>query len=278
MAIVVPAVFENIRYRLDQSPIYDWAMRIPILAYCLYVLSRDILAFSDQILTHPAMVEQLDSGVVIAALARVSQWMFVALLAILPIFRLRPIAKSVRILPRLVALLTVCMPPMFMLFDRAPADLVLNSVSVVLGVTANVLAVVTVSFLGRSLSVMPEARRLVTSGPYVLVRHPLYLCEIMGVVAICLQYRSLSATALFALIVMLQVARARWEESVLVRAFPEFSAYRSHTPFLIPRDPADFLKMFLVDPVARRRSALVVCLTVVLPVLVLTLLPRLAGL
>ena len=242
------------------------------------VLFRDVLAFSDQILTHPATVGRPDSGLVIAALARVSQWMFVALLAILPIFRLRPIAKSVRILPRLVALLTVCMPPLFMLFDRAPADLVLNSVSVVLGVTANVFAVVTVSFLGRSLSVMPEARRLVTSGPYALVRHPLYLCEITGVVAICLQYRSLSATALFALIVTLQVARALWEESVLVRAFPEFSAYRSHTPFLIPRDPADFLKMFLVDPIARRRSALVVSLTVVLPVLVLTMLPRLAGL
>lgn len=278
MAFAEPAAFEKVRRRLDQSPIYDWAMRIPILVYCLCVLFRDALAFSDQILTHSATVGRLDSGLVIAALARVSQWMFVALLAILPIFRLRPIAKSVRILPRLVALLTVCMPPLFMLFERAPADLVLNSVSVVLGVMANVFAVVTVSFLGRSLSVMPEARRLVTGGPYALVRHPLYLCEIAGVVAICLQYRSLPATALFALIVTLQVARALWEESVLARAFPEFSAYRSRTPFLIPRDPADFLKIFLVDPIARRRSALVVSLTVVLPVLVLTMLPRLAGL
>ena len=104
------------------------------------------------------------------------------------------------------------------------------------------------------------------------------MCEIAGVVAICLQYRSLPATALFALIVTLQVAAGTVEESVLARAFPEFSAYRSRTPFLIPRDPADFLKIFLVDPIARRRSALVVSLTVVLPVLVLTMLPRLAGL
>lgn len=278
MAVAHAAVFKNIRRRLDQSQLYDWAMRIPIVAYSSYVLIRDVLAFSDQILTHPAMFEQPDSSVVIAALARLSQWMFVALLAILPVFRLRPIAKSDRILPRLVALLTVCMPPMFMLLDRAPADLVFNSVSVVLSVTANVFSVVTVSFLGRSLSVMPEARQLVESGPYAIVRHPLYLCEILGVVAIILQYRSLAATALFVLIVTLQIARALWEEAVLERAFPSFAAYRSHTPFLIPRHPVRFLTMLFVDPVARRRSLLVVSSIVGLLVLVLEMLPRLAGL
>ncbi len=278
MAVVDFAVFNNIRRRLDQRQLYDWAMRIPAVAYSSFVLIRDILGFCDQVLTHPAMFEQPDSGVVIAALVRVSQWMFVALLAILPVFRLRPIAKSDRILPRLIALVAVCMPPMFMLLDRAPADLVFNSVSVVLSLTANVFLVVTVSFLGRSLSVMPEARQLVTSGPYTIVRHPLYLCEILGVVAMLLQYRSLPATALFALIVTLQVARALWEEAVLARAFADFAAYRAHTPFLIPRDPVRFLTMFFVDPMTRRRSALVVSSTVGLLVLVLAMLPRLVGL
>ncbi len=278
MAFAEAVVFKNIRRRLDQSQLYDWAMRIPAVAYSSVVLIRDILGYCDQIVTHPAMFEQPDSGMVIAALARISQWMFVALLAVLPVFRLRPIAKSDHILPRLVALLTVCMPPMFMLLSRAPAELAFNAVAVVLGVTANVLSVVTVSFLGRSLSVMPEARQLVKSGPYAIVRHPLYLCEILGVVAIVLQYRSFSAAALAALIVTFQVARALWEEAVLARAFADFAAYRSHTPFLIPRDPARFLTMFFVDPMARGRSALVVFSTIGLTVLVLAVLPRLAGL
>ena len=51
-------------------------MRIPIVIYSLFVLIRDVLGFFDQILTHPAMFEQPDSGIVIAALARVSQWIF----------------------------------------------------------------------------------------------------------------------------------------------------------------------------------------------------------
>ncbi len=277
MAVVDFAAFNTIHRRLDQRQLYDWAMRIPAVAYSSFVLIRDVLGFCDQILTHPAMFEQPDSGVVIAALVRVSQWMFVALLAILPVFRLRPIAKSDRILPRLIALVAVCLPPMFMLLDRAPADLAFNSVSVVLSITANVFLVVTVSFLGRSLSVMPEARQLVTSGPYTIVRHPLYLCEILGVVAMVLQCRSLSATALFVLIVTLQVARALWEEAVLARAFADFAAYRAHTPFLIPRDPVRFFTMFFIDPMTRRRSALVVSSTVGLLVLVLVMVPRLAG-
>ena len=268
---------QKILRRFDQSRLYDWAMRIPIVAYSLFVLIRDVLGFVDQILAHPAMFAPPDGALVIAALARVSQWIFIGLLAVLPVFRLRPIAKSAHVLPRLVALLVVCLPPMFMLLERAPANLACNAVSVVLGVTANMMAVVTLSFLGRSLSVMPEARQLVTSGPYAVIRHPLYLCEIMGVVAIVLQYRSFAAMALFILIITLQMARARWEEAVLARAFPDFAAYRLRTPFLIPRDPVGFLAMFFADPMARRRSVLVVSSTVGLMALMLTMLPKLFG-
>lgn len=265
--------FSSIRRRLDQSQLYDWAMRIPIVAYSLFVLGRDVLGLLDQILANPAAFEQPNGGVVIAVLARISQWIFVALLAILPVFRLRPIAKSDRILPRIVALSAVGLVPLFMLLERAPPSLVINSVAVVLSITANVMAAVTVSFLGRSLSVMPEARQLVQGGPYAVVRHPLYLCEILGVVAIVLQYRSFAATLLLLLIVTLQIARARWEEGVLASAFPGFAAYRAHTPFLLPHDLARFLGMYFTDPFARRRLVLVVFSTVGLVALVLATLP-----
>jgi protein-S-isoprenylcysteine O-methyltransferase Ste14 len=266
------------RQKLDQSQLYDWAMRIPIVAYSLFVLIRDVVGFLDQILTHPAMFEQPDGGVVIAALARMSQWIFVGLLAILPVFRLRPIAKSDNLLPRLIALSAACLPPIFMVLDRAPPNIIFNSASVVISLIANILSVVTVSYLGRSLSVMPEARKLVTNGPYAMARHPLYLCEMLGVAAIILQYRSISAIGLFALIITLQVARGHWEEVALANAFPKFTTYRRHTPFLIPRDPVRFMMMFFTDPMARRRSALVMASTVGLLALVIMMLPKLAGL
>lgn len=67
---------------------------------------------------------------------------------------------------------------MFMLLQRAAPSVMYNSLAAVVGLSANVMALVTASFLGRSLSVMPEARRLVQDGPYGIVRHPLYLCEL----------------------------------------------------------------------------------------------------
>jgi protein-S-isoprenylcysteine O-methyltransferase Ste14 len=50
----------------------------------------------------------------------------------------------------------------------------------------NALAVLVLVQLGRSFSIMAEARRLVTSGVYRWVRHPLYLAEELAVIGIVL--------------------------------------------------------------------------------------------
>jgi protein-S-isoprenylcysteine O-methyltransferase Ste14 len=267
--------FGDLRRRLDQSVVYDWAMRFPIMIYCSFLLGRDVFQLCQQVAHDPVAFQQFDAGTYVAMLARISQWMFVILLSIQPLFRLRPIAKSEEILPRVAALIAVTLPLMYMLLDRAPPNLTFNLIAVVLSVLANVMALVTVSFLGRSLSVMPEARRLVQRGPYGQVRHPLYLFEMLATAAVALQYRSLLAVGLLLLAIVLQVARARWEEDVLARVLPDFAAYRAQTPFLIPRDPAHFLASFMMDSVVRRRAALVVVSMVAVLALVATVLPRL---
>ena len=269
-------VLSALNGRLDRSRLYDLTMRVPVIAYSLFVLGRDVCGFYEQVATQQAMFRELDAGVAVAALARASQWIFIALLAILPVFRLPPIGKSDRIWPRFVALAAVGLIPLFTLLDRAPASLSFNSAAVLLGLTANVMAIVTVSFLGRSLSVMPEARRLVTSGPYAVVRHPLYLCEMLGVIAMVLQYRSITAIGLFAVIIAVQASRACVEEAVLARAFPDFSSYCTGTPFFLPHDPTKLVTIFFIDPIAQRRSALVMGSVVTVSVLAVIGLPLLA--
>ena len=263
--------------RIEHSRFYDWAMRLPIVLYSLYALLHDIFGFSAQVAQDPAQWAHADTGVIIATLARVSQWMFVALMAALPLFRHPPIAKSAALLPRLAALVTVCIPPLCVLLDRAPPNLWCNLIAVIAGISASMFGAWTLSFLGRSFSVMPEARRLVTSGPYGIVRHPLYLFELLGVIGILLQVRSLAGVALLALIVALQIARARWEEAVLDRAIPEFAAYRRQVPFLLPRDAHSLLALLREDPMARRRSAVVLSSAFGLLALVVIALPRLVG-
>ncbi len=268
---------ETLFRRIEQSRIYDWTMRLPIFIYSLYALVHDIISFSGQVAHDPATWAQVDASGIIATLARVSQWMFIALLGLLPLFRHRPVAKSRGWLPRMTALLTVCIPPFCVLLERAPANLWCNLLATAAGLSASVLGVLTLSFLGRSFSVMPEARQLVTSGPYGIVRHPLYLFELLGVIGILLQVRSSSGVLLLALIVALQIARARWEEAVLDRAFPEFATYRRKVPFLLPRDPRSLFALLRTDPMARRRSAVVMSSAFALLAVVVIALPRLVG-
>jgi len=75
----------------------------------------------------------------------------------------------------------------------------------------------------------------------------------------------------------LQIARARWEEAVLDRSIPEFAAYRRQVPFLIPRDPRSLFTLLREDPMARRRSAVVMSSAFGLLALVVIALPRLVG-
>jgi protein-S-isoprenylcysteine O-methyltransferase Ste14 len=94
---------------------------------------------------------------------------------------------------------------------------------------------VSVLFLGRCFGVLPEARGLVTSGPYRLVRHPVYLGEIGACVGLAIASPSLRNTALLCLLAGAQAVRMGLEEEALARAFPRYVEYAARTPQLIPR-------------------------------------------
>ncbi len=98
-----------------------------------------------------------------------------------------------------------------------------------------VYAVWGLAYLRRSFSIVPEARRLVTGGPYAFSRHPVYLGEIVTAIGINLPtFGWLSALAVLYFIVC-ELLRMRWEEGVLARAFPdEYPAYARRVPRYAP--------------------------------------------
>lgn len=80
--------------------------------------------------------------------------------------------------------------------------------------------------LRRSFSITVEARALITGGPYRWIRHPIYLGEILCAGAIMIWRFSYVNLIIFFLFIVIQLARAKWEEKKLMRFFPKYREYR----------------------------------------------------
>ncbi|MBV9171211.1 MAG: isoprenylcysteine carboxylmethyltransferase family protein, partial [Chloroflexi bacterium] len=114
----------------------------------------------------------------------------------------------------------------------ATALLLTSSVIVMLGTVFSIWSLAT---LGRNFGIFPEVRGLVRSGPYHLVRHPIYVGEIVSGFGVIVIRPSVFIAAIFILFVILQYWRTVFEERALSGAFPsEYPSYRVRVPRLIP--------------------------------------------
>ena len=91
------------------------------------------------------------------------------------------------------------------------------------------------AYLRRSFSIIPEARRLVTGGPYRLSRHPVYLGEVTTAIGVNLATGGLLTAVAIAYFIGCELLRIRWEEEILAAAFPnDYPAYARRVPRYLP--------------------------------------------
>ena len=91
------------------------------------------------------------------------------------------------------------------------------------------------AYLRRSFSIIPEARRLVTGGPYALSRHPVYLGEVIAALGINLATAGWLGALAVLYFIICELLRIRWEEGVLSRTFPaEYPDYARRVPRYAP--------------------------------------------
>jgi protein-S-isoprenylcysteine O-methyltransferase Ste14 len=95
-------------------------------------------------------------------------------------------------------------------------------------------ALYSLTYLGKRFSIIPEARGLVTSGPYRLVRHPIYLGEIVAGFGLVLPTLFTLHILVFAVFLAAQVVRTHFEERILRTTYPQYEAYARHARRLIP--------------------------------------------
>jgi protein-S-isoprenylcysteine O-methyltransferase Ste14 len=86
--------------------------------------------------------------------------------------------------------------------------------------------------LGASFSVRPEARHLVTTGIYSKIRHPVYVFGTPAVTGVLVALLGWKALIIAAIVVPVEILRARREEAVLVEKFgSQYTSYRERTWF-----------------------------------------------
>jgi protein-S-isoprenylcysteine O-methyltransferase Ste14 len=180
--------------------------------------------------------------------ARLSNVLFLALVAATALTRLSPVKKARGIEPRVSALLGAFLALGLTLLPKAELSPMMSAISTVLIIIGAVSSFIVLRWLGKSFSIYAEARRLVTTGPYRFVRHPLYLCEGLALLGVTLQVVSPLAMVITLLVLLLQFRRMTNEEEVLLSVFPEYLDYAARTPRVIP--------VFLRASVERRDESL----------------------
>ena len=159
---------------------------------------------------------------------------FLGLQIVLFLIRRLPQAKAPGVAPRLAAVVGSNLQLAFLALPRAAASLPVAAVAIALVAIGTIGSIAAASWLGRSFSIFPQARRLVVSGPYRIVRHPLYLAEQIATLGVALQYAQPWALLIGAASFAAQFPRMHYEEKVLAETYPAYAQYAARTRRLIP--------------------------------------------
>ena len=91
--------------------------------------------------------------------------------------------------------------------------------------------------LGRYLTpgTEPKSPVLITTGPFSIVRHPIYLGASLLFLGAVLVSRDLKTIPFLSAIIYVEIVKARREEEELAKRFPAFGDYKKKVGFLVPR-------------------------------------------
>jgi protein-S-isoprenylcysteine O-methyltransferase Ste14 len=233
-AVAIPARRGDLERRVEELRFLIFGRSLPAVLFALLGW-RVLLNVLSQVRALPV---HAGAGDVLAGPLTTGVYLLFCVIPVgIYLVRPRPRARDGRMIARTAGLVGTTMLLVVGAFPNpvllTPPALI-RDIAAPLALGAFALGVYGLLFLRRSLSIIPEARRLVTRGPYRLIRHPLYAAEILAAVALVLARPGLWASLTLLPFIAVQMLRARFEEGLLARIFPEYRGYAARTRRLIP--------------------------------------------
>ncbi|MGO4621324.1 methyltransferase family protein [Ensifer sp. 2TAB8] len=204
--------------------------RFGICAYFAIAMLRRIV--------HAAQIvvkDEWQSADVLALTSTAATVLFLGMVCVVAITRLPPIKAATGFEPYLTAMAgTFLLGLIAYLPEPADTGLALQMAGTAMIVVGMVSSAFVLFWLGRAFSIMPEARTLITGGPYSVVRHPLHLTEEIAIIGLIVLNLSVWSVLLGGVQWLLQFRRMINEERVLQTAFPSYGAYALDVPRILP--------------------------------------------
>ena len=230
---LVPNNIQPLRRKL-----YDLFAAAPLIAMYLFSLTQMLSPLALQIelaklfiRTDPSV---LPPDLVLDIVSKMCTMVFFALLVVMFAVRRVPLHYPIAFYPRFVAGAGTFLGLGILMLEPQQISEGLYLISMFSIIGGTVFAIWATLTLARSISIMPEARGLVVSGPYAFVRHPLYLGEFVVLFGIALQHLMPWSLLLLGVQCIFQFERMKNEERVLARAFPNYADYMARTARLLP--------------------------------------------
>jgi protein-S-isoprenylcysteine O-methyltransferase Ste14 len=216
----------------ERTKLYDLLAATPLLAWYSFIVIMQLPPLVHRIIS--LELATADARILTELASKLASQIFLLALVLLLMLRCQPLGKAGGFYPRFTAVAGTFLGLAIVVLPARELSVPLYVTSTLLILCGVIFALYSILELGRSFSVMPEARRLVTNGPYSVIRHPLYLGEAVALAGMTLQYISPWALALLALQCIFQLERMKNEELVLSRTFPDYRDYAARTARLVP--------------------------------------------
>ena len=172
---------------VQRTKMYDLGVALPFIAWILFrVFERRFGILRGMQLLISGNINLRQSLQLISLLCSAT---FSVLLVYLLLMRKIPERKAKGILPRVVAIGGTFSTVSFLLLNPVRLSLPMQFLSLLPILPGMLGSLIAAARLGRSFSLLPEARQLVTSGPYAVIRHPLYVAEMITIVGLAIQFQ-----------------------------------------------------------------------------------------